>query len=81
MIPALIHIAKIHKWLILIVIMTVMTAVPSAASDHKWNSGPTSKTIGVPGVKGGVVTTSEPVAAQVGAEVLRQGGNAIDAAG
>lgn len=36
--------------------------------------------IGVPGVRGGVVTTSEPVAAQVGAEVLRRGGNAIDAA-
>jgi gamma-glutamyltranspeptidase/glutathione hydrolase len=36
--------------------------------------------LGVPGVRGGVVTTSEPVAAQVGAEILRQGGNAIDAA-
>jgi gamma-glutamyltranspeptidase/glutathione hydrolase len=36
--------------------------------------------IGVPGVLGGVVTTSEPQAARVGAEILRQGGNAIDAA-
>jgi gamma-glutamyltranspeptidase/glutathione hydrolase len=36
--------------------------------------------LGVPGVRGGVVTTSEPVAAQVGAEILRKGGNAIDAA-
>ena len=35
--------------------------------------------LGVPGVRGGVVTTSEPIAAQVGAEILRQGGNAIDA--
>ena len=35
---------------------------------------------GVPGVYGGVVTTVEPVAAQVGADILRQGGNAIDAA-
>ena len=37
-------------------------------------------TLGVPGVRGGVVTTSEPMAAQVGAEILRDGGNALDAA-
>jgi gamma-glutamyltranspeptidase/glutathione hydrolase len=36
--------------------------------------------LGVPGGKGGVVTTSEPIAASVGAEILRSGGNAIDAA-
>jgi gamma-glutamyltranspeptidase/glutathione hydrolase len=35
--------------------------------------------LGVPGVRGGVVTTSEPAAAHVGAEILRQGGNAFDA--
>ncbi|MDT7040807.1 gamma-glutamyltransferase [Candidatus Nitronereus thalassa] len=36
--------------------------------------------IGVPGVHGGVVSTSEEEATKVGATILRQGGNAIDAA-
>ena len=36
--------------------------------------------IGIPGVRGGVVTTTEAEAAKAGAEILRQGGNAIDAA-
>ena len=39
-----------------------------------------SKTLGVPGVFGGVVTTTEPLAAEAGAQMLRTGGNAIDAA-
>jgi gamma-glutamyltranspeptidase/glutathione hydrolase len=34
----------------------------------------------VPGVKGGVAATSEPIAAQIGGNILRQGGNAVDAA-
>ncbi|HYQ92186.1 MAG TPA: gamma-glutamyltransferase, partial [Candidatus Competibacteraceae bacterium] len=36
--------------------------------------------LGIPAVHGGVVTTVEPVATQVGADILHQGGNAIDAA-
>jgi gamma-glutamyltranspeptidase/glutathione hydrolase len=36
--------------------------------------------IGIPGVRDGVVTTAEAEATRVGANILRQGGNAIDAA-
>ena len=39
-----------------------------------------STSVGIPGTDGGVVTTSEPTAAQVGGSILREGGNAIDAA-
>ena len=59
---------------ILILVLTVLFIAPSAAWCKK------DKNLGIPGVKGGVVTTSEPLAAQIGADILRQGGNAIDAA-
>lgn len=38
------------------------------------------RSLGEPGVRGGVVTATEAPAAQAGAAILRQGGNAIDAA-
>lgn len=39
-----------------------------------------SLSIGVPGVHGGVVTTTESTATEIGAKILQEGGNAIDAA-
>ncbi len=64
------------RWLVVAALLAVVL-VPTAPASTSTGG---TVSLGVPGVFGGVVTTSEPAAAHVGAGILRQGGNAFDAA-
>ena len=58
-------------------VVTLSLAIPPALVEAKRSSAPLRQ---VAVGKEGMVVTAHPLATQVGADVLRQGGNAVDAA-
>ena len=70
---------RLGRGLALAAVVGLPAAAPAwADAGHRDDRG-RSASLGIPGVRGGVVTTSEPAAARVGRAVLAAGGNAIDA--
>ncbi len=67
-------IRPVIPFMVIVLIVSLFVTAPAYAR------GGSNIFLGVPGVKGGVAATSEPIAAQIGGDILRQGGNAIDAA-
>src|SRR5436189_1933474 len=62
------------------IVLFVAGAAPAAAQERRFYSPPDFATVRAVSAEHGMVVAQERIAAQVGADILRQGGNAVDAA-
>jgi gamma-glutamyltranspeptidase/glutathione hydrolase len=65
---------------VLAILALIAAGIPAAAQDFRDGHAPAPNTLHAIAAKHGMVVTQEKLAAKIGADVLKQGGNAVDAA-
>src|SRR5258705_4631544 len=71
-----------RRWILATILLVVAYCVPAAAQEQRrgYSTPPASDAIHAVGAEQGMVVAQEKIAARLGADVLRRGGNAVDAA-
>src|SRR5258705_3205407 len=71
-----------RRWILATILLVVAYCVPAAAQEQRRSRyiPPASDAIHAVGAEQGMVVAQEKIAARLGADVLRRGGNAVDAA-
>src|ERR1700680_1763613 len=72
-----------RRWIFAVIVLIVACCGPSAAQEQRrgFYTPPAVDTIHAVVAEHGMVVAQEKLAARIGADVLRRGGNAVDAAG
>ena len=71
-----------RRWILATILLVVAYGVPAAAQEQRrgFYTPPASEAIHAVVAEHGMVVAQEKIAARLGADVLRRGGNAVDAA-
>src|SRR6266568_8183161 len=71
-----------RRWILATILLVVAYCVPAAAQEQRrgFYTPPASDAVHAVAAEHGMVVAQEKIGARVGADILRQGGNAVDAA-
>jgi gamma-glutamyltranspeptidase / glutathione hydrolase len=70
-----------RRWIVAVILLIVASCLPAAAQERRGSyTPPAADSIHAVVAEHGMVVAQEKIAARIGADVLRRGGNAVDAA-